>query len=258
MIPTWLMARPRKAPDPLPELIELLEGTGSSLYDPTNLETVWQDDAGTIPALPGDPVGRIDDLLSTGNNATQTSEDARPTLSASSLVFDGTDDYLQITEGLYDAGGGVLVISTSAGAQEGRRLFSEGNSGASGPFYTLINGRVLAPTSMCSQIRDDTNTQQVEEVEDNAPDAFTGEWKTLTVWDTGTEIRRRVEGGPWYTTEYERSPVVTLNQAALGCLFRDTISQFFQGSMHKIVKAHGTSFVDADIELMEAWVKEGI
>jgi hypothetical protein len=76
-------------------------GEEGAWYDPSDLSTVWQDAAGTIPATAGDPVGRIDDKSGNGNHATQSTPTARPTLQTSGglyyLDFDGVDDALLTT-----------------------------------------------------------------------------------------------------------------------------------------------------------------
>lgn len=74
-------------------------------YDPSDLSTMWQDTAGTIPAVPGLPVARIDDKGNLGLHATQATAANRPTLQRDSggnyyLQFDGVDDALTIPTGM--------------------------------------------------------------------------------------------------------------------------------------------------------------
>lgn len=68
-------------------------------YDPSDLSTMYQDAAGTIPVTAvGQPVGKILDKSGRGNHATQSTTARRPTLQQESgkyyLSFDGVDDYL--------------------------------------------------------------------------------------------------------------------------------------------------------------------
>lgn len=69
-------------------------------FDPTDLSTLFQDDAGTVPVTqPGDPVGRWLDKSGNGYHLTQPTATKRPTwqLDAdgrASLAFDGVDDIL--------------------------------------------------------------------------------------------------------------------------------------------------------------------
>lgn len=74
-------------------------------YDPSDLATMWQDTAGTIPAVPGLPVARIDDKGNLGLHATQSTAANRPTLQRDSLgnyylQFDGANDALTIPTGM--------------------------------------------------------------------------------------------------------------------------------------------------------------
>lgn len=69
--------------------------------DPSDISTLFQDAAGTIPvSAPGQPVGRIADKSGHGHHATQPSNNAyRPTLQEDEngqryLSFDGSGDHL--------------------------------------------------------------------------------------------------------------------------------------------------------------------
>lgn len=74
-------------------VVSLFEtASGGAYYDPSVASSVWQDSAGTVPALSGDPVGRIDDLSGFGNHMVQTDNAYRPT-----LISDATGTYLKST-----------------------------------------------------------------------------------------------------------------------------------------------------------------
>jgi len=80
-------------------------GEEGGWFDPSDLSTLWQDTAGTTPAVVGDPVGRIDDKSGRGNNAIQATAGNRPILrqdgdGAYYLEFDGADDVLTMTQAL--------------------------------------------------------------------------------------------------------------------------------------------------------------
>lgn len=69
-------------------------------YDPSDMSTLFQDSAGTIPVTAaGQPVGKMLDKSGRGNHATQTTATSRPILQTASgkwyLAFDGVDDWLQ-------------------------------------------------------------------------------------------------------------------------------------------------------------------
>ncbi len=98
----------------------LFQGSGEGAwYDPGAAGAVWRDTAGTLPALPGDGVARIDDLSGNGNHATQATAAARPILRQSGglywLEYDGVDDAL-VTSGVNFDGDGLTMIA--AGEKE--------------------------------------------------------------------------------------------------------------------------------------------
>lgn len=66
-------------------------------YDPSDLSTLFQDAAMTIPVTAnGDPVGAMMDLSGNGNHATQSVSASRPTYQTDGILhrlqFDGVDD----------------------------------------------------------------------------------------------------------------------------------------------------------------------
>ena len=73
-------------------------GEEGGWYDPSDLTTVWQDSAGTVPGAVDSPVGRLEDKSGNGNHLTQSTADARPILRQSGSLFylerDGIDDAL--------------------------------------------------------------------------------------------------------------------------------------------------------------------
>lgn len=74
-------------------------GVAAIWIDPSDLATMSQDIAGTVPAAVDAPVGRIADKSGRGNHATQATAAARPMLRREAdgryaLEFDGVDDHL--------------------------------------------------------------------------------------------------------------------------------------------------------------------
>lgn len=115
-------------------------GEQGAWFDPSDLATMFQDTAETVPAAVGAPVARIRDKSGRGNHAGQATAAARPILRMDGggrhyLEFDGIDDRL-VT--------GAFALShpwerVSAIVQTnwtgGRRVFSSGNGGLSGLLY---------------------------------------------------------------------------------------------------------------------------
>lgn len=76
-----------------------LQGEQGIWYLPSDLSTLFQDAAGTIPVTTdGDPVGLMLDKSGNGNHATQSVASSRPTYRTNGtlrwLQFDGVDDYM--------------------------------------------------------------------------------------------------------------------------------------------------------------------
>ena len=78
-------------------------GEQGAFYDPSDLSTLFQDDAGTSPVTePGQTVGLVLDKSGNDNHATQPTAEARPVYQAGGglhwLEFDGVDDFLDLGE----------------------------------------------------------------------------------------------------------------------------------------------------------------
>ena len=106
-------------------------GEQGAWYDPSDLSTLFQDSAGTVPVTAVEqPVGRILDKSGRGNHAFQATATSRPVLQQDAseryyLSFDGVDDFLQTSSinftstdkmtvfagvrKLSDAAGGIVV-----------------------------------------------------------------------------------------------------------------------------------------------------
>lgn len=118
-------------------------------WDPSDLTTLFQDTAGTVPVTAaGQSVARVNDKSGRGNNLTQSTAGNRPTYQVDGtgrghLLFDGTDDFLvtpTITPGtdkaqvfagvrkLSDAAFG-MIAEHSTGAGAGRVYLGCSNGG---------------------------------------------------------------------------------------------------------------------------------
>ena len=74
-------------------------GEQGAWYDPSDLTTMFQDAAGTVPVTAdGQPVGLIRDKSGRGNHASQSTVASKPTYRTNGvlswLAFDGVDDFL--------------------------------------------------------------------------------------------------------------------------------------------------------------------
>lgn len=87
-------------------LVLFKDGKQGAWFDPSDLSTLFQDAAGTIPvAASGDPIGLVLDKSGNGNHIKQTQSASRLTYHTDGLLhwftFDGVDDYLEIDTGSF-------------------------------------------------------------------------------------------------------------------------------------------------------------
>jgi hypothetical protein len=120
-------------------------GENGAWYDPSDLSTLYQDAAGTIPVTAnGQPVGLMLDKSGRNTHAIQTTSTARPTYQTDGtlhwLNFDGVDDFLatlantpgsnvaQIISGMRVTGTGLGIVAEL------------GNDTTSGDLRTYVTG----------------------------------------------------------------------------------------------------------------------
>ncbi len=134
-------------------------GEEGGWFDPSDLATLWQDTAGTIPAVVGDPVGRIDDKSGRGNNAIQATAGNRPILrqdgdGAYYLEFDGAGDVLTMTQALATPMSSCLGLLYNSGTvlQDNIAGTNRFNIYLSGALYTLaVTGAVSTYITRATQ-----------------------------------------------------------------------------------------------------------
>jgi len=87
-----------------------LAGVQGVWFDPSDVSTLFQDAAGTIPVTAdGDPAGRMLDQSGNGNHAIQTVSGSRPVYRTDGVLhwlqFDGADDFLNVPNAAYNLTG---------------------------------------------------------------------------------------------------------------------------------------------------------
>jgi hypothetical protein len=96
-------------------------GEEGFFFDVSDLSTVWEDSAGTVPASVDGPVGRVTDKSGRGRNVTQGTTANKPTLRTGGglywLEFDGVDDHIATVSfasvGAGPHAAGVAIYPTS-------------------------------------------------------------------------------------------------------------------------------------------------
>lgn len=134
-------------------------------YDPSDLLTMFQDSAGTVPVTAaGQVVGRILDKSGNGNHATQATEASKPILRNTGalwwLEFDGVDDYLETAainftatdkmsawagqRKMSDAAAAVLFeLSANINLNDGAFAINAPNAAASASYTVRSKGTML-------------------------------------------------------------------------------------------------------------------
>ena len=89
-------------------------GTEGAWYDPSDIDTLFQDSAGTTPVTAsGQPVGKMLDKSGNGNHATQATSSKRPTYTEGGglawLHFDGVDDEMEAPNAAFNLTGDLTM-----------------------------------------------------------------------------------------------------------------------------------------------------
>ena len=107
-------------------------GIAGVWYGPSDIDTLFQDSAGTTPVTAsGQPVGRMLDKSGNANHAVQATAAARPTYQTDGVLhwleFDGVDDTMAAASGVYfgEASTTVVAVTPQDGAAN-NRTFSRG------------------------------------------------------------------------------------------------------------------------------------
>jgi hypothetical protein len=188
--------------------LQIFQGGADGYWrDPNILSSTFQDDAGTIPGVVGQPVGKALDLSGRGNHTTQAVAGSRPTLtsisSAVADVFDGTDDFLTSP-----TGGGSTVgffycaaVRVDGGAGTARTLWSD-VTGTNG--YRL---RVDGVDRLNLQVGNGAVFTLCGGLAGSVP---VGSTYLFTAWDDGTNLNIQVGRG---TVTSAARPVATAGTA---------------------------------------------
>ena len=117
------------------------EGQQGAWYDPSDLSTLFQDSAGTIPVTTdGDPVGLMLDKSGNDNHASQSTPAAKPTYRTDGtlhwLEFDGVDDRFDLNIPLVNK----YLLSVAAASTTTNPVSALFSSALAGYLGTRANG----------------------------------------------------------------------------------------------------------------------
>ena len=178
-------------------------GAQGAWFDPSDVTTLFQDVAGTVPVMAdGDPVALMLDKSGNANHATQPTAAARPTWRTGGqlawLEFDGVDDRmviagatfphsaLTVCAGMrYVAGGnawGSVRSLTSTGIYAGLSNPTQAGTISNTGGQTFVN-RALAPNDRIA-LRNLLLSPKVVTVRDAQASAFSGHpWQFVSYWN---------------------------------------------------------------------------
>lgn len=135
-------------------------GQKGYLFDFLDRSTLFQDTAGTIPALAiGDPIALVLDKSGNGNHLVQNTATRRPLVSASGLYFDGIDDCF-VTVGVVDTGGSESVAVFYGGeyeATDSAEFIVESSTTISQGTFYLVRSASSFPNRISRRITGSTN-----------------------------------------------------------------------------------------------------
>lgn len=135
-------------------------------WDASDLSTIFTTSAGSTPSAINDPIGRIEDKSGNARHLVQGTAGSRPTLQATGMDFDGTDDGLATASGQTWAATTDIWLVMDAEADQFITLWDATNAaseamGISIPTDgTAVNVGVGAPTihvdgAAVADVRDD-------------------------------------------------------------------------------------------------------
>jgi hypothetical protein len=120
---------------PLTQVVrQIVQRDNGAWFDPSDLSTLFQDAAGTIPVTAvGQPVGKMLDKSGNGYHATQSITAYRPALMQDIygyyyLAFDGIDNYMSLGD-VFDVDKNGLSMIAAATVSGGARHPIAGNYG---------------------------------------------------------------------------------------------------------------------------------
>ena len=246
---TSIPHRPRSAL--APDALFALGETGFWL-DPSDAAAVFADMAGTVPALIGDPVARVNDKSGNGNHASQPTVASRPILRAAPsgeryLDFDGVDDFMVVPS----FSPGTNIAQVFAGARKlddmmAGTILSSGAYDRDGqlrlryPVTTTLNGVQFSARNPLTDVTGEAHSAPATLVMSTTADGATGV----------IDLRRNA------VTEGSVSGLSTGSFIAWDVFIgaRNGASQFFNGHLYGLILRFGAPLAPATRHAIERHV----
>ena len=153
------------------------------------------------------------------------------------LLFDGTDDYVDISSAIptYSlAAYSISMWAKGASGQTDMRLFSQGSSTNSLPLFTIGTDQSGTTGKIDVFFRDENNNTYLNHVKSDGV-AFDNTWHHVMWTDIAGSAKIYIDGVSSGSFTYTPpASVFAYDRAALGAVYRSALSNFFTGSIDSV------------------------
>jgi hypothetical protein len=226
-------------------------------YDPSDMSTLFQDSAGTIPVTAlDDPVGRMLDKSGNGHHATQTDNAKRPLLKEASgyryLLFDGSNDCL-FTSAINLTSTDKLSVCCGFYTTTAVRMIAEfsvglGSAGTDGSWHLYDNGTLsvqVAGRGTGNGLYTPATVQNTVYVSHTTYD--------IAGAALADEIKTRINGTPSTAGGSGTMGTGNFGNHALFLGGRNNASLFLNGRIYGLIMRSGVSNAD-EVAASEQWM----
>lgn len=231
-------------------------GEQGAWYDPSDLTSMFQDTAGTVPVTAaGQTVARINDKSGRGNHRTQATGLSQPILQQDAsgryhLLYDGSNDFMTATIDMAAADSMALVFGIRKLSDAAAAIFIEASSGLTGSGAYAVNAPTGASATINARSR---GTVTSDAIYTNA--AVAAPVTLVASMDADISADRnilRINGAQVATSATDQG---TGNYGSHTVYFgrRSGTSNPFNGREYGIIIRGGTSTA-AQIAAMETWM----
>lgn len=237
--------------------------------DPSDLDTVFQSNAGSTAVTNANPCGYMADKSGASFDLSSVADDGtRPTWFESSgkrgLSFDGSDDVLRRLAGLGLYGGGTswtfIAIRCDGTQAENMRVFGEASTSSNNPVYypMVSSANINGKDDLTSWIRSDSNATLFSPTTSVVATSAlsTNNYNVAGIIDSGTTVGGYVNGVGETPLAYDASrsgQTLTTNVTSLGALVRATTSLWAKFEFYGLVAGTGT-LSSGDISALTTWL----
>lgn len=251
-----LFDRPRGA-----SIGQMLFGAGEQggWYDVSDMSTLFQDAAGTVPVTAVEqPVGKMLDKSGRGNHATQATTTKRPTLKQDAngcyyLSFDGVDDALQTGNIDFTSTDKMTVwagVTKLSDAATGMLLESSANAGSNPGSFYITAPEMPGTSSLAFKSRGSLSPSPANMLGNAAPISRV----VAAIGDIGGDIATIRAGGASITIALDQG-AGNYGNYPLYIGARAGTSLFFNGRLYSLI-VRGAQTPLSQIEATELYIKQ--